>query len=61
MDTNTTSQLPVEEETTDTQQMQRIIEAILFAAGHPIPYAKLADVLKTTPSVIRRTVEEYAA
>ncbi len=61
MDTNTTIPLiPPEEEAPDTRQMQRIIESILFAAGHPVTYAKLADVLQTTPAFIRRTVEEYA-
>ena len=62
MDTNTTIPLiPPEEEALDTRQMQRIIESILFAAGHPVTYAKLADVLQTTPSNVRHVVEDYAA
>ena len=32
----------------------------MFAAGHPITYAKLAQVLETTPGVIKRVVREYA-
>jgi len=40
--------------------MQKVIEAILFAAGHPVTYAKIADVLEVSPGLIRRTVEEYA-
>ncbi len=62
METNTTIPLiPPEDEAPDIRHMQRIIESILFAAGHPVTYAKLADVLQVTPSVVRRTVEEYAA
>ncbi len=39
---------------------RKVIEAVLFAAGHPITYAKLAQVLETTPGVIKRVVREYA-
>lgn len=62
METNTiVSQIPVEEEGPDIRQIQRSIEAILFAAGHPVTYAKLADVLSLTPSSVRKITEEYAA
>lgn len=37
-----------------------IIESILFAAGYPVKYEKLAQVLHTTPSEIRQIVSEYA-
>lgn len=37
-----------------------IIESILFAAGYPVKYEKLAQVLHTTPSKIRQIVSEYA-
>ena len=39
---------------------EEAIEAILFAAGHPISYATLARVFETTPSKIRDTVFDYA-
>lgn len=37
-----------------------IIEAVLFAAGYPVKYEKLAQVLETTPSRARTLVSEYA-
>ncbi len=42
------------------REMKRAIEAILFAAGHPVTYAKLADVLETTPAAVRSLVQEYS-
>ena len=44
----------------DVRAVKRAIEAILFAAGHPITYDKLADVLNKTPAQVRRIVLEYA-
>ena len=44
----------------DVRAVKRAIEAILFAAGHPITYDKLADVLNKTPSQVRKIVLEYA-
>ena len=62
METNTIlPQIPVEDGEIDISQIQRSIEAILFAAGHPITYAKLADVLSLTPGAARRIVEDYAS
>lgn len=62
METNTISpQIPVEDGGLDIPQIQRCIEAILFAAGHPITYAKLADVLSLTPGTVRHIVEDYAS
>ena len=29
----------------DSKNLEKAIEAILFAAGHPVTYAKLAEVL----------------
>ena len=37
-----------------------VIEAILFAAGYPMKYEKLAEVLGMTPSEIKRHVSELA-
>ncbi len=36
------------------------IEAIMFAAGYPMKYDKLAEVLSLTPSEIKRHVSELA-
>ncbi len=44
----------------DIREIKRTIEAILFAAGHPISYDKLADVLNKTPVQVRKIVREYA-
>ncbi len=40
--------------------LEEAIEAILFAAGHPITYATLARVFETTPAKIRDAVSDYA-
>lgn len=37
-----------------------IIEAVLYAAGHPITYEKLAETLNLTKSEVRKLVSEYA-
>ena len=53
------------EETKDTAPEREIVfeealEAILFAAGHPISYATLARVFEVTPSQIKDKVADYA-
>ena len=53
------------EETKDTAPEREIVfeealEAILFAAGHPISYATLARVFELTPGQIKDKVAEYA-
>ncbi len=40
--------------------LEEAIEAILFAAGHPISYATLARVFDMTPAKIRDAVSDYA-
>lgn len=40
--------------------LEEAIEAILFAAGHPISYATLARVFESTPAKIRDAVAEYS-
>ena len=40
--------------------LEEAIEAILFAAGHPISYATLARVFNVTPTEIKRTVSDYS-
>ena len=52
-------------ETTETEEPRVIVfeealEAILFAAGHPITYATLARVFEMTPAVVKDKVFEYA-
>lgn len=39
---------------------EEALEAILFAAGHPISYATLANVFESTPSKIKEQVMDYA-
>lgn len=39
---------------------EEAIEAILFAAGHPITYTNLARVLDLTPGKVKDIVVEYA-
>ena len=38
-----------------------IIEAVLYAAGHPVTYEKLADILEITPSEAKDMVAEYSS
>ena len=40
--------------------IEEAIEAILFAAGHPISYATLARVLEMTPTKVKEAVSEYS-
>lgn len=62
MEPNTNSpQIPIDTDPVDERELRRAIEAILFAAGHPVTYAKLSDVLHVSPAFLRRTVEDYAA
>ena len=49
-----------EDLTGDVPKCERIIEAVLFAAGHPVTYAKLAEVLGTTAGTCRKIVGDYA-
>lgn len=43
----------------DVNKKLEIIEAVLFAAGHPVTYDKLADILETTPSGAKELVAFY--
>ncbi len=53
-------------QTVDSPEKNRIIifeeavEAVLFAAGHPVTYATLARVLEMTPALVKDKVFEYA-
>ncbi len=58
----------LEKETVEKQNIEpertvifeEALEAILFAAGHPISYATLARIFDMTPSAIRDKVSEYS-
>lgn len=39
---------------------ERIIEAVLFAAGHPVEYAKLAEAMNISLPLCKRIVSDFA-
>ena len=49
-----------EEEAPRVVVFEEALEAILFAAGHPITYATLARVFELTPVVVKDKVFDYA-
>ena len=60
---NETNEETVDETVVEPERavvIEEAIEAILFAAGHPISYATLARVFESTPSKIRDIVFDYA-
>lgn len=62
-DTNTDAELVPESEGGSEMspvQIAAAIEAILFAAGYPVRYEKLAQVLSITPSEARKVVSELS-
>ena len=44
----------------DSKYLDSAIEAILFAAGHPMTYAKLAEVLSSSEGQIKKRVKAFA-
>ena len=54
---NTTDELPKEDRKV---VFEEALEAVLFAAGHPISYATLARVFETTPGNVKDKVFEYS-
>ena len=48
------------EKTVEIKNLSATIEAIMFAAGYPMKYEKLADTLHITQSEIKRHVSELA-
>lgn len=44
----------------EIKDLEKAIEAILFAAGHPVTYTKLGEVLGYTESQIRKTVRAFS-
>ena len=49
-----------EEKILTSEEIKRILEAVLFAAGHPVTFAKLAEVIGVSEKEIVRLVGEYA-
>ncbi len=47
--------LPIEE-----MPFEETLEAILFAAGHAVPYERLADTFHISPSEMKKRVSDYA-
>ena len=43
-----------------TSECERIIESVLFAAGHPVEYRKLAEAMEIPLEVCRKIVSDYA-
>lgn len=43
----------------DIPKCQKIIEAVLFAAGHPVTYQKLGEVLSVSAGTAKNIVREY--
>ena len=43
-----------------SEQTKEMLEAILFAAGHPVTYDKLSQVFEISPREVKDMVEEYA-
>ncbi len=59
------SELTAEKEATDEPEQRAVVfeealEAILFAAGHPISFATLARVFEMTPGKVKDLVFEYS-
>lgn len=44
----------------DSKYIEGCIEAILFAAGHPMPYSKLAEVLSLTENQVKKKVKAFS-
>jgi segregation and condensation protein B len=43
----------------EPQQLKEALEAILFAAGYPVPYTKLAEALDMAPSKIKSFAKNW--
>ena len=56
----TEAQLPNDIAEENTALYEEAIEAILFAAGHPVTYDKLALALECSPSQVKKIVKDYA-
>ncbi len=61
MEKYTLHQISLEEQLYSTEERFAIIEACLFAAGHPLTYEKLGTALGVTPDFCRDLVEKFAS
>ena len=43
-----------------SEQTKEVLEAVLFAAGHPVTYDKLSQIFEISPREVKGMVEEYA-
>ena len=63
LEENTATDLIVEEtaaEELPNPDFESVVEAILFAAGHPMTYEQLGNVLQCSQSYIRERIQKYA-
>lgn len=44
----------------DSNEIENAVEAILFAAGHPMTYSKLAEVIGTGEGQLKKKVKKFA-
>lgn len=42
------------------EQFEEVLEAVLFAAGHPVSYEKLAELFDMAPTVVKERVFAYS-
>ncbi len=61
MNLQNASQLRLEEQLYSTEEQFAVIEACLFAAGHPLTYEKLGAALGVTEEYCRDLVEKFAS
>lgn len=52
-----TSFAPVENAAADFEE---VLEAVLFAAGHPVSYAKLAELFEVSVSIVKERIAAFA-
>ena len=48
-----------EEKILTVEELKRIMEAVLFAAGHPVTFAKLSEVIGISEEKVRAIATEY--
>lgn len=49
-----------EEKILTVEEIKRIMEAVLFAAGHPVTFAKLAEVIGISEEKVKMIAADYA-
>ena len=42
------------------ENFEEVLEAVLFAAGHPVTYEKLGELFEMSPSLVKERVAIYA-